>query len=138
MLRATSHFPRRLVLIALVIVCVIALGIATLISIRATPISRQRAIEIATLMCRVQPLVLLGEPHGVRAQLVTFKGTPAWQVELDGQLQVVGGPPTASAPMGQRVTATPPQPFEGTCTAVINAKTGDWIEKTGQALATPP
>jgi hypothetical protein len=53
-------------------------------------------------------------------------GAPGWLVQSDEQLQLVGSPLTAPAPPGQTVTATPPEPFEGTCSAVMDANSGDW------------
>ena len=93
-----------------------------------TAITRERAIELATQMCRVPHMVLLGEPRNIRAQLVG----PVWQVQMDGQLVLVGGP----APQPD-MTAAPPTPFEGTCTARIDAATGEWIGNTDVPLATP-
>jgi hypothetical protein len=123
----------------------------------ATTISRDKSIGIATMACRVPHMVLVGEPRNIRAQLVTLGeadqltrssgeytnydqplSTPVWLVQMDGTLQLVGGPPTAPAPPGQTVTATPPQPFEGTCSVLINANTGDWIGVRDKPLVTQP
>jgi hypothetical protein len=77
----------------------------------ATPITRAQAIDIASLACRIPHLVLVGTPRNIRAQLVTLdqanqltssggtlarpglsSGSPVWLVQMDGQLQLVGGP----------------------------------------------
>jgi len=115
-----------------------------------TAISRERAIEIGTQMCQTKDMVLVSAPRNIQAQLVTLnQGRPtpppgitvttasrpgaglAWQVQLDGQLQLIGGP---EAP---NVTAAPPTPFAGTCTALLDAATGEWIGTTDVPLAAP-
>jgi hypothetical protein len=121
-----------------------------------TTISRDKSIEIATMACRVPHMVLMGEPRNIRAQLVTLGeadqltrssgeytnydqplNTLVWLVQMDGTLQLVGGPATMPAPPGV-LTATPPQPFEGTCSVLINANIGDWIGVRDKPTVTQP
>jgi hypothetical protein len=115
---------------------------------QAGPIARERAVEVAIQACDVPHMVLNGAPHNIRAKLTTLDqaadggstrydqplSTTVWLVQMDGQLQLVGGVlPTPGGP-----GATPPQPFEGTCTVLIDANTGDWFEKRGQPLVSAP
>jgi hypothetical protein len=110
-------------------------------------VSVDKAIQIAIEGCKIPHLVLIGEPQNIRTKLSTLEeadrlaqtegetssnfGIPmdsqVWQVQLDGQLQIVGGPPTESLNDSQLPTSTPPKPFWGTCTAVVNATTGSII-----------
>jgi hypothetical protein len=46
---------------------------------------------------------------------------------MDGQLQLVGGPPTEINNESRSSTPTPPLPTWGTCTAVIDARSGKLI-----------
>ena len=115
-----------------------------------TAISRERAIETATGECKIPHLVLLGEPQNIRAQLMTLQeadrltnqegsqnfyditmDSSVWLVQMDGMLQLVGGPlpidPTSHLP----VTPTPSTPAWGTCKVIINADTGRTILISG-------
>jgi hypothetical protein len=98
-----------------------------------TPITRERAIDLATGECRIPSLVLVGAPRNIRAQLVTLDqarqlaqgpvtgGGLLSLVQMDGLLQLLGGPmPIATS----GITPTPPAPWEGTCTVLIDATTG--------------
>ncbi len=53
--------------------------------------------------------------------------TKVWFVQMDGPLQLVGGPEPAVTLDSQTETPTPPQPFFGTCIAVVDASSGDLI-----------
>jgi hypothetical protein len=106
----------------------------------ATPaINRDRAIELAIGYCRIPHLVLIGEPTNIQTKLlavqdVYIEGGPTnygipmdtmvWQIQMDGQLQLVGGPAPVITPGGRGATPTPPQPFWGTCTVIIDANSG--------------
>jgi hypothetical protein len=54
---------------------------------------------------------------------------PVWLVQMDGQLQLVGGPLAVITKDGQliAVTPTPSQPYWGTCTVFIDALSGSVI-----------
>lgn len=113
----------------------------------ATPaISRDKAIEIAISGCKTPHLVLVGQPQNIRAMLLNLEeadkltnvegeatsyGMPmdamVWLVQMDGQLQLVGGPAPVVTEGGQAATPTPPQPSWGTCTIIVNAGSGDII-----------
>jgi hypothetical protein len=122
-----------------------------------TPIARARSIDVAILACRIPHLVLVGAPRNVRAQLVTLDeanqltssdgtltspglspGSLVWLVQMDGQLQLVGGPAPLPTPGAQSATAAPPTPFEGTCTVLVDANTGKLIEVRDQANPNAP
>jgi addiction module HigA family antidote len=113
----------------------------------ATPaINRDQAIEIAIGGCKIPHLVLVGEPTNIRTKLMTLAqadeqtraagettnydipmDTLVWMVQMDGNLQLVGGPAPPVSPDGRYNTPTPAQPFWGTCTAVLDAITGRLI-----------
>jgi hypothetical protein len=109
-------------------------------------ISRDKAIELATDGCKIPHLVLEGDPQNIRLALMTLHeadqlirvagesinyGIPmdmkVWLVQMDGNLLLVGGPVPVSTPGGPVITPTPPQPFWGTCSAIINADSGALI-----------
>jgi hypothetical protein len=120
-------------------------------TLTATPaIQRDKAIELATGECRIPHLVLIGEPQNIHAQLLTLEeadkltrvegetinydipvDTMVWLVEMDGQLQLVGGPPTLIPTDIHAATSTPPQPFWGTCKVILNANSGTVISTRG-------
>ena len=117
----------------------------------ATPtISRDKAIEIAIGGCKIPHLVLIGEPRNIQAKLLTLEDadkstgverettnygipmdTKVWLVQMDGQLQIVGGPPTIIPEESEKATSTPPQPFWGTCTVILDANSGRLISTRG-------
>jgi hypothetical protein len=134
----------------------ISLGLITACTIRRSPtpvptptpsINVDQAIEAAISACKTPHLVLIGEPQNIRPKLTTLEeadkfvisqggttsnyGIPmnsqVWMVQMDGQLQPVGGPPTEINNDSRLSTPTPPQPFWGTCTAVIDARSGKLI-----------
>jgi hypothetical protein len=109
-------------------------------------ISRDEAIEIAISGCKTPHLVLVGQPENIRAKLLSLEeadkltsvdrettsygipmDTSVWLVQMDGQLQLVGGPAPVVAEGGQAATPTPPQPNWGTCIVIVNASSGDLI-----------
>jgi hypothetical protein len=137
--------------------CALAPIPATSSATPPTPITRERAIDIATQACRIPHLVLVGAPRNVRAQLVTLDeanqltssdgtltspglspGSLVWLVQMDGQFQLVGGPAPLPTPAAQSATAAPPQPFEGTCTVLVDANTGKFIKVRDQANPNAP
>jgi hypothetical protein len=148
------HFNPKQWLYLLFILCLIASLIAACTSPpspTATPyISRDKAIEIVIGGCRTPHLVLVGEPKNIRAKLTTLKLSeespidweePAnralsttdpviWLVQMDGQLQLVGGPPPITKD-GQIATETPQQPSWGTCTVRLDAISGEIIDILG-------
>ena len=112
-----------------------------------TPIiSSDKAIEIAVGGCKIPHLVLVGEPHNIQTKLLTLEeadkltgaegettnygipmDTKVWLVQMDGQLQLVGGPVAIVTEDSRVVTQTPPKPFEGTCSVIIHASSGSII-----------
>jgi hypothetical protein len=102
----------------------------------ATPnISSDKAIELAIGDCRIPHLVLVGEPTNIHTKLLTLgetgfpndgipMDTMVWLVQMDGQLQLVGGPAPIASPDGRFYTPTPSQPFWGTCTVILDANSG--------------
>jgi hypothetical protein len=134
----------------------IALGLIAACSGRLSPtpvptptplISVDQAIEAAISACKTPHLVLLGEPQNIRSKLTTLEdadkfvisqggttsnyGIPmdsqVWMVQMDGQLQLVGGPLPAATNEQRITTPTSSQPVWGTCTAVIDATSGKLI-----------
>ncbi len=110
------------------------------------PITKTRAVEIATRECKTPHLVMVSEPQNIRATLLTLKDadpifgegstsygltmtTPVWLVQMDGDMQQLGGPRPPDTPVGQLATATPPPVFHGTCSVVIHASTGDVLSR---------
>jgi hypothetical protein len=112
-----------------------------------TPIiSSDEAIEIAIDGCKKPRLILVGEPKNIQTKLLTLEAadkltriegettnygipmdTSVWLVQMDGQLQLVGGPAPVITEDSQVVTPTPPQPFWGTCTVILDASSGTLI-----------
>jgi hypothetical protein len=109
-------------------------------------INRDKAIEIAIGGCKIPHLVLVGEPKNIQAKLLTLDeaykltreegsttnfgipmDTSVWMVQMDGQLQLMGGPAPVASPDGRFNTPTPSQPFWGTCIAVLDANSGKII-----------
>jgi hypothetical protein len=134
----------------------IALGLITACTTYRSPtpvptptpsISVDQAIEAAIGACKIPHRILIGEPQNIRSKLTTLDeankfalsigettanfGIPmdsqVWMVQMDGQLQPVGGPPTEINNDSRLSTPTQPQPFWGTCTAVIDARSGKLI-----------
>jgi hypothetical protein len=118
---------------------------------KATPIvTSEKAIEIAIGDCKIPHLVLVGEPKNIHTKLLTLEeadkqtrvegettnyGIPmdtlVWLVQMDGQLQLVGGPPTEITEDSRVATPTPPQPFWGTCSVILDANSGELISVIG-------
>lgn len=117
---------------------------------QTTIINRDKAIEIAIGGCKIPHLVLVGTPQNFRTTLLTLEeadkqtreqgettnyGIPmetiVWLVQMDGQLQLVGGPPTEITKDNRNNTPTPPQPFWGTCTVILDANSGSLITVRG-------
>jgi hypothetical protein len=142
------QYARTLWLMALVI-----------ISACASPpaVSNQQAIAIATRACRTPHLILVGEPKNIRAQLITLSeadklimagagstnyerpmSTIIWLVQMDGRLELVGGPPPPNTPLGQSAIQTPSPSRFGTCSVFIDAKTGDPFFVHNSPNATQP
>lgn len=109
-------------------------------------ISREKAIEFAINGCKHPHLVLIGDPVNIQTKQMTLEeadkltraegettnyeeplDTKVWFVQMDGQLQLVGGPQPIITPDSQTGTPTPPPPFFGTCIAVLDASSGDLI-----------
>ena len=130
-----------------------ALGLITACSVQrsskqmptTTPtIGANQAIETAISVCKTPHLVLIGEPHNIRSKLTTLEeadqyatsnggttsnyGIPmdsqVWIIQMDGQLQLIGGPPPAAANDNRLSSPTSSLPTWGTCTAVIDARSG--------------
>jgi hypothetical protein len=117
---------------------------ATLPTPTATPIiNRDKAIETAISGCKTPHLVLVGEPQNIHATLMNLAeadkltriegettsygipmNTQVWLVQMEGELQLVGGPAPAVTRDSQVITPAPPQPFWDTCTVVIDAGSG--------------
>ena len=97
-------------------------------------------------------MVLVGEAHNIRAQLLTLAeadqqtrvsgesqifyaqpmDTLVWLVRMDGLLQLVGGPvPIMTSAAGEIVTMTPPAPSRGTCSVILDAQSGELISLRG-------
>ncbi len=132
------------------LVCVITFILGSISACSTSPsptptptISQDQAIEIATSGCKTPHLVLVGEPQNIKTQLLTLEeadqlirgegettnyGVPmdtrVWLVQMDGQLQLVGGPVPVPTEGGKGITATPPQPFWGTCSVILDADSG--------------
>jgi hypothetical protein len=119
-------------------------------SLPAPKISKDKAIEIAIDACKIPHLVLVSEPKNIRTKLTTLGeadkltgavgetdsylhplDTRVWLIQMDGQLQIVGGHPPAPNEAGQAATPTPTQPFWGTCTVVLDANSGELIFTRG-------
>lgn len=112
----------------------------------APKIREATAVEIAKSACKTPHLVLTGEPKNIRSQLLTLGeadrltraegetnfysqalDTPVWLVQMDGEMQLVGGPPPVPPVNPTTPTPTPPQPFPGTCKVILDAKSGSVI-----------
>lgn len=110
------------------------------------PITPNRAVEIATRECRTPQVVLVSEPRNTRTSLLSLEeadrvmagvsagrgfamDTKVWLVQMDGELQVSGGPRPPNTPFGQVATLTPPPVFSGTCSVVILATTGEVLSR---------
>jgi hypothetical protein len=130
---------------------IIILGLLSACNSLPTPtvtsiISRDKAIEIAINGCKTPHLVLVGEPKNIHTKLITLEeadkltsregetrnygiplDTKVWLVQMDGALQLVGGPLPAVTEDSQEVTPTPAQPFYGTCSVIIDANSGTVI-----------
>jgi hypothetical protein len=106
-------------------------------------ISSDKAIEIAIGACKTPHLVLIGQPQNIQTKLLTLEeadkvtrvdgettsygmpmDTRVWLVQMDGQLQLVGGPAPVVSEDSQVATPTPPQPFWGTCSVIMDAQSG--------------
>jgi len=122
-----------------------------------TEIGRDKAIELAFFECSIGHMKLVGEPQNIRTQLITLAeadqltrtegettnyGRPmdmkVWMVQMDGELQVEGFPIASGTEGGQIVTPTPSPPFWGTCTAVLEAVSGDLIFVRGRDTTAVP
>jgi len=110
-------------------------------------VSRDKAIEAAISGCKIPHLVLVGDPQNIRAKLATLEEAdqqmrapgdytnygkpsdyPVWLVQMDGELQLIGGPPVLITQDGQLIQIAPTsQPFWGTCNAIVDAVTGSVI-----------
>jgi hypothetical protein len=109
-------------------------------------IGSEKAIEFAISGCKIPHLVLVGDPINIRTKLLSLEeadkltkvegettnyaqpmDTKVWLVQMDGQLQLVGGPKPVITIDSQTGTPTPPQPFFGTCIAVLDASSGNLI-----------
>jgi hypothetical protein len=119
----------------------------TPISTPTPSINASQAIETAISACKTPHLVLIGEPQNIRSKLTNLEeadkfalsmgettadyGIPmdsqVWMVQMDGQLQLVGGPLPAATNDRKMSTPTPSQPVWGTCTVVIDARSGKLI-----------
>jgi hypothetical protein len=66
-----------------------------------------------------------------RMQKTAFYGISisswVWLVKMDGELQLIGGPFPAIIESSQTSTPTPPLPFWGTCTVILDANSGEII-----------
>ena len=116
-----------------------------------TSINREKAIEAADRYCRSMDMVLVGEAHNLRAKLLTLAeadrqtrvngnttnysqpmDTLVWLVQMDGLLQLEGGPvPIMTSAVGELVTMTPPEPSPGTCSVILDAQSGALISLRG-------
>jgi hypothetical protein len=56
-------------------------------------------------------------------------------VQMEGTLQLVGGPPPEPS---EGATATAPAPFEGTCAAMVDSETGEMFSVTAWPLGGTP
>jgi hypothetical protein len=109
-------------------------------------IDREKAIELAIRACKRPHLVLVGEPSNIRAELLSLsdadrmtkteeettnfdisKETGVWLVQMDGLLQLVGGPAPEISADDQTAAEATLQPFQGTCSAALDASSGDLI-----------
>lgn len=104
---------------------------------------REKAIETATGGCRRPHLVLVGEPQNIKSKLATLReseelpwdwgetpqdgmstDTMVWLVQMEGQMQLVGGPEPTKARDTLATTPVSSQPFWGTCAVVLDANSG--------------
>lgn len=139
----------------LIINSLMVFGLVLACTTKPTPtetpsISKDKAIEIAIGGCKTPHLVLIGVPTNIRAKLLTLneadkltseKGettnyeipmdTLVWLVQMDGQLQLVGGPAPVITNDSQITTPTPSQPFQGTCSVILDANSGNLISVHG-------
>jgi hypothetical protein len=132
--------------------------IALLVASACAPsprVSSQQAIEDATRECKTPHLVLVGEPQNIRTRLMTLSeavqlivtdagstsyarpmNTLVWLVQMDGQLQLVGGPLPPGGRSGQPVPT--PLSYFGTCSVVVDANTGEAFVITGGPIGRQP
>ncbi len=115
-----------------------------------TPVTRERAIDLATHGCWDFHLALVGAPRNIRAQLVTLAeanqltssggaltdpglspGSLVWLVQMDGHAQIVGG--VNPTPGGLDLPATP-RSIEATCAISIDAQTGNVVGLSEHSL----
>ncbi|HVN55996.1 MAG TPA: hypothetical protein VMT46_16805 [Anaerolineaceae bacterium] len=113
-------------------------------------IPESTAVEIAKGACKEPHLVMMGEPKNIRFQLLTLGeadrltksenettfntqtlDTKVWLVQMDGELQLVGGPAPVPSIDPSAPTPTPPQPFQGTCSVILDATSGSVIVVRG-------
>jgi hypothetical protein len=95
-------------------------------------------------------LVLVGEPKNIRVELMSLEeadkltreegettnyeipmDTMVWLVQMDGELQLVGGPAPVITENSQVATSTPANPFWGTCSVILGANSGALISVHG-------
>jgi hypothetical protein len=129
-------------------VIIITFGLISACAALPTPtasptISNDKAIEIAVDACKTPDLVLVGQPKNMQTKLLTLEAadeltraageatnygipmdTLVWLVQMDGQLQLVGGPAPVVTGDSQVAIPTPPQPFWGTCSVILDAGSG--------------
>jgi len=125
-----------------------------------TEISREKAIETATAGCQTPRLVLIGDPQNIRAELMTLEEADGllrepgesntyaipmdrlvWLVQMDGTLQLIGGPAPIDEEGNRVVNPTPRPPSWGTCTVILDATSGDRLSIHGNwhpSDSTPP
>jgi hypothetical protein len=115
-------------------------------STQTPTIDSEKAIELAISGCKKPHLVLVGDPTNIQATLLSLEeadkltkvegetanfdepmDTKVWLVQMNGQLQLSGGPEAVITLDKQTGTPTPPQPFIGTCIAILEASSGNLI-----------
>jgi len=113
-------------------------------------INQDIAIQAAIGYCKMPRLELVGDPQNIRAKLLTLEeayqsirsegettnfdlpmDTKVWLVQMDGQLQLVGGPLPVQSTNTPAITPTPSQPFWGTCSVILDGKSGSLIYMSG-------
>lgn len=131
----------------IILACLLLALLSACASLRLPAISKQKAIEDGILYCKEADVALVSEPQNIRARVITLgeadrltrpKGEPpnsyaqplntrVWFVQMDGQMQLVGGPAPTQTPIGQVATAIPHPLWWGTCTYVLDANTREGI-----------